>query len=194
MTHSNSLRFVSLYVVIFLFMPSLFGQDNNVQLDEFNSTRLTKNKQLMLTLGGWSVVNISTGIVGSLTNSGTTQHFHQMNALWNTVNLSLSFGGLLRYKKDTSKSFNLTESMHLQRKTERIFLINSFVDIGYIGAGSFLNYRSMGGGTNAELQKGFGNSLIVQGAFLLLFDTAAYFIHKKNRLKQLEPMVNSKGL
>jgi hypothetical protein len=52
----------------------------------------------------------------------------------------------------------------------------------------------MGGGTNAELQKGFGNSLIVQGAFLLLFDTAAYFIHKKNRLKQLEPMVNSKGL
>lgn len=193
MTHPISLRFVSFYVILFILTFSLFGQ-TNVQLDEFNSARLTKNKQLMLTLGGWSVVNISTGIAGSLHTSGTAQHFHQMNALWNTVNLTLSVGGLLRYKKDTSKSFNLTESIYLQRKTERIFLINSFVDLGYIGAGSFLNYRSMAGGANAELQKGFGNSLIVQGAFLLLFDTAAYFIHKKNRLKQLEPIVNSKGL
>ena len=193
MTHSNSLQIVSFYVVLFFLTFSLFGQ-NNVQLNEFNSARLTKNKRLMLTLGGWSAVNISTGIVGSLTTSGTTQHFHQMNSLWNTVNLSLSLGGLLRYNKETSKSFNLIESMRIQLKTERIFLINSIVDIGYIGAGTFLHNRSLIGGTNAELEKGFGNSIIMQGAFLLLFDTAAYFIHKKNRLKQLEPIVNSKRL
>lgn len=164
------------------------------QLNRFNQDRLEKNKKLMVTLGGWSAVNLVSGGLGSIALDGTSQHFHQMNALWNTLNFSLAASGLIRYRKDKSAIFNLSETISEQHKTEKIFLVNSAIDISYIGAGAFLNYRSSLGGENAYVQKGFGNSLIVQGSFLLLFDVAAFYIHKKNRLKKLEPIVNSIGL
>ena len=164
------------------------------QLNQFNHGRLEKNKQLMVTLGSWSAVNLVSGGLGSLSLDATSQHFHQMNALWNTVNFSLAASGLIRYRKDKSTIFSLSETISEQHKTEKIFLVNSAIDISYIGAGAFLNYQSGLGGANASIQKGFGNSLIVQGAFLLIFDVAAFYIHKKNRLKNLEPIVQSIGL
>lgn len=163
-------------------------------LEHFNSIRLKTNKTLMLTLGGWSAMNLTSGTIASFTTEGSATHFHQMNALWNTVNFSLAAGGLLRYRKEKNKQFSLSETIREQHKTEKIFLVNSALDISYIGAGAFLNYRSTLGGENILMQRGFGNSLIVQGTFLLIFDVAAFYIHKRNRLKNLEPIIRTIGL
>lgn len=190
----HDLHTTKLFLLIFIAFSTIsFGQRQE-DLNNFNTDRLKKNKTLMMTLGGWSIANMTTGTIGSLTTENSSKHFHQMNALWNTVNFSLAAGGLLRHRIDKKKTFNLSETIKEQHKTEKIFLVNSALDISYIGAGAFLNYRSSLGGENAYVQKGFGNSLIVQGAFLLLFDVAAFYIHKKNRLKKLEPIVNSIGL
>lgn len=190
----HNLNITSLFLFIFIAFSTIsFGQLQE-DLNSFNTDRLKKNKTLMMTLGGWSIANITTGTIGTFTTENSSKHFHQMNALWNTVNFSLAAGGLLRHRIDKKKTFNLSETIKEQHKTEKIFLVNSALDISYIGAGAFLNYRSSLGGENAYLQKGFGNSLIVQGAFLLLFDVAAFYIHKKNRLKKLEPIIKSIGL
>lgn len=187
---------LSLAVIIFFLFsdnPSVFGQKTN-ELNSFNRERMKKNNNLMLALGGWSIMNIASGTIGAFTTVNTTKHFHQMNALWNTVNFSLAAGGILRYRIDKNKTFNLSTTIQEQHKTEKIFLLNSALDVSYIGAGAFLNYRSTLGTGNYFQQKGFGNSLIVQGAFLLLFDITAYYIHKKNRLRKLEPIINSISL
>jgi hypothetical protein len=188
----NSFK-IGILIAVFSMNFNVQGQLQE-QLNQFNQDRLEKNKKLMLTLGGWSAVNLVSGGLGYIALDGTSQHFHQMNALWNTVNFSLAASGLMRYRKDKSAIFNLSETISEQHKTEKIFLVNSAIDISYIGAGAFLHYQSGLGGANASIQKGFGNALIVQGAFLLIFDVAAFYIHKKNRLKNLEPIVNSIGL
>ena len=36
---------------------------------------------------------------------------------------------------------------------------------------------------------GYGNSMILQGGFLLLFDWIAYSIHRKNAKNQLAPIL-----
>jgi len=193
MIKNYKLRRLAVVLIILVISLPLSGQIQN-ELDLFNKERFKKNNRLMLTLGGWSILNLSTGAIGSFTTEGTSSHFHQMNVLWNTVNFSLAAGGLLRYRSDKKKVFNLSETIKEQHKTEKIFLVNSALDISYIGAGAFLNYRSSLGLENAAMQRGFGNSLIMQGAFLLFFDVVAFYIHKKNRLKKLEPIVNSIGL
>lgn len=189
----NFTRTILTLSIVLSFTFLVNGQLQN-ELDRFNHDRLKKNKHLMLTLGGWSALNLTTGTIGSFTAEGGAKHFHQMNALWNTVNFSLAAGGIIRYRMDKGRTFNLSETIKEQHKTEKIFLVNSAVDISYIGAGAFLNYRSTLGGENASMQKGFGNSLIVQGAFLLIFDAVAFYIHKKNRLKKLEPILDSIAL
>lgn len=190
----STLSRLPLLLALFLCTPFILQGQIQDELNTFNTNRFKKNNQLMFTLGGWSVLNLTSGTIGSFTSENSAKHFHQMNALWNTVNFSLATSSLLRSRVEKKKTFSLSQTIQEQHKTEKIFLINSALDISYIGAGVFLNYRSGLGGENTYMQKGFGNSLIVQGAFLLLFDVAAFYIHKKNRLKKLEPIINSIGL
>jgi hypothetical protein len=146
-------------------------------------------KLSMLTLGGWGGTNLITGVIGSQLSDESTKYFHQMNAGWNTVNFALAAGGLLQLKKYDSDA-PLNEILRNQYKTEKILLFNAALDVSYIGAGAFLNYRSSYLTDDAYYRnKGFGNSLIIQGAFLLVFDTTVYLLHKKNRLKNLEPVL-----
>ena len=41
----------------------------------------------------------------------------------------------------------------------------------------------------ADLYKGYGNSLVLQGGFLLLFDWIAYTIHRNHAKTNLSPVL-----
>jgi hypothetical protein len=71
-------------------------------------------------------------------------------------------------------------SKHL--KTENLLLINSALDVGYIGAGFLLRYFSTGSENRADLLKGYGNSVILQGSFLLVFDLVMYGLLRDHRM------------
>ena len=45
--------------------------------------------------------------------------------------------------------------------------------------------------SSAERLKGYGNSLLLQGGFLLVFDIALYFIHQSNADLHLYPYLES---
>lgn len=163
----------------------LFAQN----LDKYSSSYQKTTKTSMFILGGWASVNIATGLVGSYTTEGSNKAFHQMNLGWNSVNFGLASAGLWQLKKFNTGS-SLPELLSNHHSTEKILLVNAALDVSYIGTGLFLNYRSQHlFGDAVDQSKGFGNALIMQGAFLFLFDITVFVLHKKNRLKNLEPVL-----
>lgn len=136
----------------------------------------------MYTLGAWAVGNIALGTYGYLNYSGEEKYFHQMNALWNTVNLGLALTGLIN---DKYTDFEDIQFIEHNKRMERIFLINAGLDIIYIGAGMALLKMDQ---DKIELEhqfNGYGKSLILQGGFLFVFDLIMYGIKKKQRTNYL---------
>ena len=175
------------FLLILLIIPSFcFSQT----LTEFNVKRLKTDQRLMIGLGSWATVNFVAGGIGWATAPNEEmKSFHQMNVLWNTVNIALAIPGYIKAKRGGNPYIPFFESISAQQKTEKIFLINSGLDIGYISGGLLLRSAAK---TNLEKRdqfNGFGNSLMIQGGFLLLFDMTAYFIHNQNRKNSLNPLI-----
>lgn len=167
--------------IIFLLLSAstAFGQVSQYQGD-FNKI----NENLMLGLGSYAVTNFVVGGIGYATSQDeATKHFHEMNVMWNTVNLGLAVPGYLKAKRG-GKALTLEEMMKEQKKTEIIFLVNDVLDLGYIATGIWMRNEAANQTDRADMFKGYGNSLILQGSFLLAFDAYAYYLHR-NHAKQL---------
>lgn len=102
-----------------------------------------------------------------------------MNAGWNLFNLGLSISGYLRSQKERKAHFTSYEIRLKQQRTEDVFLFNSALNFTYITAGFLLLERAKNTPERFHEFKGFGTSLILQGAFLFTFDTANYILHRK---------------
>ncbi len=135
----------------------------------------------MAVLGGWALANISIGAYGWSQYSGQESYFHQMNLFWNTVNLTIA--GFALYSNLTSDYTQLSgdELLHMQEKTQRLFLINGAIDVGYVATGFFLKYLAPKYPKNEMRLKGYGNSVIFQGSFLFVFDLLMYGLHRNFR-------------
>ena len=157
---------------------------------EFNKTRLETDKRLMLTLGSWSVANfVGSGIGWAISENKEAQAFHQMNVLWNTVNLGLALPGYLKAKK-ANPSLSLAETIKEQHRNEKIFLFNAGLDLMYISAGIILRSEAKSNLDRRDQFNGFGSSLLVQGGFLFLFDLTAHAIHNHHRKEKLTPILD----
>lgn len=141
----------------------------------------------MFVLGGWALTNIISGTTLSFTMKGEAKYFNQFNALWNTVNLGLAVNGLLNTGTDTLSLYN---SVTGHQTLQNIFVLNAGLDLAYIATGFFLKEKAKTS-DKKELLTGYGNSLLVQGAFLLVFDAAMYFIHQNNANVLLYPLLGS---
>jgi len=173
------MKIIQLIIALFLCSQSVFGQVQRYQ-SEFNRI----NENLMLGLGSYAVTNFVVGGIGYATSQDeATKHFHEMNVMWNTVNLGLAVPGYLKAKRG-GKSLTLEEMIKEQKKTETIFLVNDVLDLGYIATGVWMKNQAVNQGDRADMFEGYGNSLILQGSFLLAFDAYAYYLHR-NHAKQL---------
>jgi len=156
------------------------------QLEEYNQERLKLDRGLMVTLGSWATTNLAVGAVGwATTPKGEAHYFHQMNFFWNTVNLGLAVPGYIKAKRENPQ-IGFGETLRAQNRTETIFLINSGLDIGYMSAGFLLRSEARLNPERRDQWTGFGNSLIMQGGFLFLFDIVAYALHKRHFNKKLD--------
>ena len=177
------MKIIQLIIALFLCSQSVFGQVQRYQ-SEFNRI----NENLMLGLGSYAVTNFVVGGIGYATSQDeATKHFHEMNVMWNTVNIGLAVPGYLKAVRGGDE-MTFEEMVKSQRKTETIFLINGVLDVGYITAGLWMRQNSVNYPDQESLYMGYGNSLILQGGFLLLFDAYAYRAHH-NHAKQL-PILN----
>ncbi len=167
-------------------------------LSHFNQQRNEINETGMKVLGGWAIANIAVGSVAFYRTKGTTRYFNQMNIFWNIVNLGIVTAGFYGVKEASHKQFNPKQSLAEQRKTERILLINAGLDLAYIAGGVYLNKRGIS--KNSDRLHGYGNAVILQGAFLFLFDSAMFGIqhqHQNSReslFSNLKPSFDGKQI
>lgn len=176
------------FILAFALLPSLcFSQ----KLTDFNGKRFKTDQRLMIGLGSWATANfIGSGIGWATAPNEEMKSFHQMNVMWNTVNIALAIPGYIKAKKENA-AMSFHETLSAQQRTEKVFLINSGLDIGYISGGLLLRSAAKNNLEKQDQFNGFGNGLILQGGFLLVFDLTAYFIHNRHRKKSLNPLIKN---
>lgn len=176
-------------------VPKVLAQ--SVDLLQFNQSRYHIDQQLMVGLGSWATSNfVLSGVGWNQAQTPEERYFHQMNVFWNVVNLSLAVPGYFKaYKSDVHLTKEMT--MLAQRKTEQIFLLNTFLDVAYVSSGALLMKRAQQIGMQelrGQRLNGYGKSLLVQGGFLFLFDLTAYCVHKKHGSALISTSMGSIGM
>ena len=158
-------------VILFSFLILLFpAQELYAQSLGYEYQQTVKTG--MYTLLGWSVLNLGVGTYGNLQFEGTKKYFYQMNAGWNVVNLGLAASSFYTMSKLGLTEMNSHDLMLESNKMGKIFLFNGGLDVGYMAFGAFLIER--GKRTQSDRLFGYGQSLLLQGAFLFAFDLAMY--------------------
>ena len=157
-------------------------------LSGINRQRLEKQRISMLILGSWAVGNIALGSTLATRRDGEDKYFHGMNAGWNLVNLGLATAGYIAATKADPASFSLFETINEQYRLQKIFLFNAGLDAGYMMGGLYLMERSRRTENKPERLKGFGRSILLQGAFLFVFDLGA-FLWQAQGNGALEPLL-----
>jgi hypothetical protein len=99
-----------------------------------------------------------------------------MNALWNGVNLAIAGLGYYTAMKSDPAAWDLASSLSSHNGFQKVLLFNAGLDVGYIMGGLYLTERAKRPDVNSDQLKGFGRSIMLQGAFLMVFDLANYFI------------------
>lgn len=174
--------------VLFIILYTL-GSVQAQDLSSYNQQRFDTDKKLMITLGSWASVNmVGSGVAWASLPQGEARYFHQMNVMWNTVNLGLAIPGYIKARKmDADMSFS--ETLKSQHRTEKVFLFNGALDIAYMTGGLLLREMAQNDASKTNMFNGFGNSLLLQGGFLFIFDLTAYAIHKRHANKGLYPFL-----
>ena len=175
-------------IILFLICAPFVGAQH---LIEFNAQRIKTDQNLMLGLGSWATANFVVSGIGWATTEqeGEAHYFHQMNVMWNTVNLGLAIPGYIKAKK-ASSALNLAETVKSQYETEKIFLFNTGLDVGYMAGGLLLRSEAKSQLSKEAMYRGYGNSLLLQGGFLFIFDLTACILHSRHRTKKLNPLLD----
>lgn len=159
------------------------------KLLRLNEERLRLNTTNMIVLGGWALGNIGISSVLRARNTGSVRYFHEMNVVWNFVNLGLAAGGLYGSLSTDPASFDLWQTYAEQQKIEKVLLFNLALNFTYLTAGGYLMERSKTATLRPERLRGYGQSLLLQGGFLLLFDTAQFLLHRRHAYPALQEII-----
>ncbi len=177
-------KFILLLVSISV---SLYCTAQKIDLTRFEKERVSKQKNAMIVLAGWSVANIVVSGIATDTRNKEVRYFHQMNVMWGGINLAIAGLGYWGASREKIDNPTLESVLKHQNKTEKTFLLNAGLDVVYIGGGLLMN-KTSDNQKVPERFKGYGNSIMLQGGFLLLFDAVNYAIHRKHG-KKLNGMV-----
>ncbi|MBD0255012.1 MAG: hypothetical protein ICV83_04770 [Cytophagales bacterium] len=132
-------------------------------------------------LAGWAGLNVATGAVLSLKSGGEAACFHAMNLSWGVINGSIAGFFYWHIRKSEVPPKALLRRLALQHHVEKVLLLNIGLDVAYVATGFALREHGLVPGISyPQLWRGFGTSLLVQGAFLLLQDSVFYCLHARN--------------
>lgn len=176
---------ILLFICLISLSISSFSQKE--ALMKFEKERIVYTKKSMMVLGGWSAANIIASGFATKTHNREMRYFHQMNVQWNAINLVFAGLGYWGANMENISDPTLLGVLRHQNKTERTYILNTGLDVAYIAGGLYMTERSKSR-LNPDKLKGYGNSIMFQGGFLLIYDAVNYFIHHKHG-KQLDGLV-----
>jgi len=175
--------FTPLKTMVLLFFLSTgllaYSQQDSVRFyEKSRSINITG----MYVLGSWALLNIASGGAGWYRGEAANRYFHQMNVMWNTVNLAIAGFSIVSQYAAPISLLSPAELAEKHLTTERLYLINAGLDVLYMGTGIGLKAWSEKNSRHQYRLNGYGNSLLLQGAFLLVFDAAMYLIQHTRRI------------
>ena len=144
-------------------------------------TALFQARELLLgrglaVLATWALLNLIGG--GYLLRHADRRFqpffFHGMNVGWGLVNAVLAFWGIWQLHPKAPAGLALADLFQGQLQQENLFLLNAGLDAAYIMTGFYLRALGALPGPKAARLLGFGQSLWVQGGFLMVFDAAMW--------------------
>ena len=182
-----------LLVLLLMILGSSFTHAQQDTLSFFQNSQSINNTG-MIVLGAWALGNITSGAYGMIKGSGSNKYFHQMNFFWNFVNASIASYALYTGFNTDYLSLTNSELLSKQTSTQNLYLINAGLDIFYMGTGAYLIHRSKSAEKRNDLLKGYGQSVILQGGFLFVFDLIMYGIQFKHKAHFLENITTSVGI
>ena len=138
------------------------------------------NQQTSLALlSGWSVANLTISPISSenlFKPKNKLDYFHQMNFFFNLVNGAIAGFAHYEVNRRSKLSWTYLEIEEQRRKAIKSIKFNMGLDISYILSGLILKQLKDKVDIDYPQYTGYGNSLIIQGAYLLLYD--AIFLRK----------------
>jgi len=186
----NNTKLLVLLLILFLILISPVKAQKFDQIRSFEIERTNINKTGMIVLGSWAIGNILVGTYGNFKYTGQTKYFHQFNTMWNVVNLGIAAFGYFNAAGSDPNLMTATQILNEYNSLQNFLLLNAGLDVAYMVTGLYLKERAKNS-SNADRLKGYGNSLLLQGGFLLAFDVALYFIHQNNASVNLYPHLES---
>lgn len=158
--------------------PAADGLDP-AALPAWNTERIELTRDGMYVLGGWGAASVAAGAIGyAIADDARWRGFHLMTAGWGLVDLGLA--GISLYNNDPAAAATLgpAESLAAQLGIERILLFNAGLDVGYLTLGAWLWERGLR--KSDPRLEGFGQAILIQGAFLLAFDLGLYWLEAQH--------------
>ena len=160
-------------VILLMCAQTTFSQEKT--FDSFNLQRQKINKTGFRILTAYTAANIIYGSIAASHSSGSDKYFHQMNVIWNGITLGIVGVTFLTAKKEGVATYG--SSLRLQNNVEKLFLFNAGLDLTYIAGGAYLKEHSFNSASNPNKLKGYGESIMLQGGVLFLFDSIMYLVH-----------------
>ncbi len=152
-------------------------------LTTFAATRTHLDQRGLAVLGSWAVSNLLVSGIANGQTDGSAHYFHQMNVGWGAVNLVLAGSGYLAARRASHQPApDRAGNVRAQFRTENLYLFNAGLDVAYLATGLYLlekGHNPTASGSS-ERWRGYGQSLLLQGGFLLLFDGVQFAAHHRH--------------
>jgi hypothetical protein len=170
----------------------LAAQQLPLPATEFQARRTTLDQRGMLVLGGWALGNVGVSGARYFATEGREKYFHQMNVGWGVVNLALAGSSLWATRRPPAAPTDRATLVRTQLRTENLYLFNAGLDVAYLATGLYLRERAASRPTVRRQQqlRGYGQSLLLQGGFLLAFDGLMFTAHHRHASQRLYPLLS----
>ncbi len=125
----------------------------------------------MSILLGWGVSNVGIGVWRQWSASDAKRYFWQMNGMWGLVNTVIAALTLIAIWGNYN---NFASDAGFQQSQIEIVGINFFLNIVYIAVGVAL--IRVAAAKISIKRRAYGWSIIIQGAFLFIFDASLWVL------------------
>lgn len=179
----KNIKFIGPLILIIALPYSSKTQDST----NIHNLFYKKQHQSLSLLSGWSVANL---IYSPLATKNlfipetTNEYFHQMNFSWNLLNVGIAGLGHFIVNKDRKKPWDIQILYDKKKKVEKSIIINMGLDLAYMVTGLLFKNNAQINNSEYSMNKGYGNSLILQGGYLLIYDAIFLIKLKKILIKK----------
>ena len=171
---------ITIIAITLFFSLSAWSQDSlNIKKNFYK-----QQQNSLLLLSGWSATNLVASPVfckNLYSAESQSDYFHQMNFNWNLINAGICGLSHFLVHRDSKKPWNINDISNRKSKAEKSITFNMGLDILYVITGFVLNQTANESKGNLNINKGYGNSLMIQGGYLLLYD--AIFLRRLKKIK-----------